>query len=393
MKRVFLILGAVALGIVNANAQKNPDVLFLGKNESKRAEMILPQVNGYNIYKADLHTHTVFSDGAVLPKVRIAEAFNDGLDIIALTDHIEFRTNEEAFLLATRGYHKSLPEAKNHLIHREPADKDGILADLNLPYKLAEKYSKRYDIMVIRGVEISRHPENYGHFNALFVKDANKIYDPDIEKSFRNAKAQGALIMHNHPGWRRSTTDKNEFHERVYSEGLIDGIEIINGHSACPKLIKRCLDEKLFVGAGTDMHTGSNYEKHCRPCTFIFATERTESEIKKALEEGRTLAYSHHNVMGEKQLLSALFNASIIAKVISTSSSGEMSVALTNTSSIPYHIRRGKKGNGLHIAPFQTGIVKLKKEQKLEYYVTNMWYADGDTPNGGNPKILIEWDK
>ena len=23
----------------------------------------IPQVNGYNVYKADLHTHTIFSDG------------------------------------------------------------------------------------------------------------------------------------------------------------------------------------------------------------------------------------------------------------------------------------------------------------------------------------------
>ena len=392
MKRLLLVLGLASL-CATAVAQRNPDVMFLYKHEAKRAEIILPQVNGYNIYKADLHTHTVFSDGGVTPKIRVQEAYQDGLDIVALTDHIEYRTNEEAFLRATEGYHKRLPKAKNHLIHREPADKDGILADLNLPYELSKKYAKRYDIMVIPGVEITRHPDQYGHFNALFVKDANKVYDPDPAQSFRNAKAQGALIMHNHPGWRRTTTDKSEFLVKAYGEKLIDGIEIINGYGAAPKLINRCREENLFVGAGTDLHGSSNYGDNLRPCTFIFAKERTEEAIKDALKAGRSLAYSAKNVMGDKQLLADLFNASIVAKVVSVSSDGEQTISLTNMSSIPYHIVRGKKGYGMHIAPFHSTTIKCKKDQKIQYYVMNMWYADEKAPNGAHPRVVITLDE
>ena len=38
---------------------------------------MIPQVNGYNVYKADLHTHTVFSDGQVMPNFRVNEASLD----------------------------------------------------------------------------------------------------------------------------------------------------------------------------------------------------------------------------------------------------------------------------------------------------------------------------
>ncbi|MBQ2027742.1 MAG: histidinol-phosphatase, partial [Alistipes sp.] len=82
MKRIYLLLALVCFGCANVVAQKNPDTFVLGKNTTKRVEMILPQVNGYNIYKADLHSHTAFSDGSLMPKARVLEAYNDGLDIL-----------------------------------------------------------------------------------------------------------------------------------------------------------------------------------------------------------------------------------------------------------------------------------------------------------------------
>ena len=394
MKRFYLLLALVCFTFANVVAQKNPDTFALGKNTSKRVEMILPQVNGYNIYKADLHSHTAFSDGSLMPKARVLEAYNDGLDILAITDHLEYRTNEQTFLDYMKGYHKGgTPKAKNNLIHREAADKDGILVDLNVPNISAQHYGKRYGVLVIPGVEISRHPDQYGHFNALFIKDANKIYDPVVEKSFRKAKAQGALIMHNHPGWRRSTTDRNEWHQMVYQEGLIDGIEIINGRGSWPKLLNRCAEENLFVGAGSDSHTTTFYRDHFRTCTLIFAKECTEEAIKEAIVERRTLAYGVDNVMGDAKLLADLFNASVVAKVISVSESGEKTISVTNTSSIPYHIRKGKKnGMGLVLEPFSTGTIKVAADKSPYYYVLNMWCADKSTSAACNPRVLIEMD-
>ena len=39
----------------------------------------------------DLHTHSVFSDGHVWPRIRVEEALRDGLDGLAVTEHVEYQ--------------------------------------------------------------------------------------------------------------------------------------------------------------------------------------------------------------------------------------------------------------------------------------------------------------
>ena len=385
MKRFSILLLALMVASTTLYAQKNPDLRYLPKQVPQRAEMILPQIKGYNIYKADLHVHTFYSDGDVSAKGRVTEAYYDGLDIIAITDHIEYRPYEQKMLRATRGYHKELPEAKNYIISHKPADKDGILADLNIPYEEAKKPAERLGMLAIPGVEITRHPDKVGHFNALFIEDANTIYDPDPEQSIRNAKAQGALVMHNHPGWKRKTVDMCDFHKKVYDEKLIDGVEVVNGGSFGPKLIQRCLERKLFVGAGTDAHSTTAYiykgRGHFRTCTFILAKELTAKAIKDALVKDRTLAYAYDNVMGAEELVRELFHNSVKMDVIYTSSKGEKTVVFTNMSSIPYRLRRAAKGDGALLNPFQSISFKVAKDKDLTFTVLNLWTADEKHPN------------
>lgn len=93
MKRIVLIASLVLTCAGGLKAQsyyqdaKNPDILHHNERRERfRTEIILPQVNGYNVYKADLHIHTIHSDGDVIPSFRVYEAWYDGLDIIAITD-------------------------------------------------------------------------------------------------------------------------------------------------------------------------------------------------------------------------------------------------------------------------------------------------------------------
>ena len=44
---------------------------------------------------ADLHTHTVFSDGMVWPSIRTEEAQREGFELIAITDHLEYQPHRE----------------------------------------------------------------------------------------------------------------------------------------------------------------------------------------------------------------------------------------------------------------------------------------------------------
>ena len=57
MKRLFIVLALAGVCLFDATAQKNiPETVTFLHNANRRTEIILPQVNGLNVYKADLHT-------------------------------------------------------------------------------------------------------------------------------------------------------------------------------------------------------------------------------------------------------------------------------------------------------------------------------------------------
>lgn len=392
MKRLLTLAVALA-ATLSASAQlyytdaTNKDMLRFNAREGRqRAEFVLPQVRGFNIYKADLHAHTVFSDGSVTPEFRVQEAWHTGLDVIAVTEHVEYRPYEGKMVTALTGYVPKGVKAENHSISGKPANEKGILMDLNFPVVLYQKAAAAYGITIIPGAEITRAPETIGHYNALFTKDNNKIYDADPMQSIRNAKAQGAIIMQNHPGWRRTSLDMLEFEEKVYAAGLIDGIEIMNGANTefYPRAITRAKKHNFFMSSNTDVH-GAIAEDFiqagapARNMTFIFAQENTLEALREALEAKRTLAYSYGTVAGEEDLLVDLFKASIATKVIQTATNGTKTVQLTNNSSIAYTVRIGN-ANPLVINPFCSIRTSVAKGAKLALKVENMWCGEDAHP-------------
>ena len=64
------------------------------QNRVRRAVRI-PDILGYKTLKCDFQIHTVFSDGSVWPDIRSEEAWREGLDAIAITDHIEYQPHQE----------------------------------------------------------------------------------------------------------------------------------------------------------------------------------------------------------------------------------------------------------------------------------------------------------
>ena len=351
---------------------------------AQRAEFVLPEVNGYTVYKADLHTHTIYSDGDCTPEFRVREAWYDGLDILAITDHVEYRRHEGKMLNFLKGYVPEGTKAINNSIIRRDADERGIQSDLNISVKLAQETAQKFGITIIPGAEITREPLAYGHYNALFTTDNNTLYAIDALQSLRNAKAQGALVMHNHPGWRRKSLEHPEFEIKAYGEGLIDGIEIMNGAEFYPKAIARAHAKNLFVSANTDIHdaTADTYrlQGHQRNMTLIFARDNSLESIREALEAHRTLAYSFGTIAGDEQLLKDLFTASIKTKVLYTDpTSGQRSVSLTNTSSVQYILRFPGQGP-IIIKPFSSITTSVGKDKSLIFTVENMWYSEKDHP-------------
>ena len=118
-------------------------------DQNARTEIIIPQVNGKNVYKADLHIHTIYSDGDVTPDMRVLEAWHDGLDIIAITDHMEYRRIEREMLQYMDRYVREEFREKgpvNTNIMRQGPDSLGVLVDFNVAYKSASRKAKDYGL-------------------------------------------------------------------------------------------------------------------------------------------------------------------------------------------------------------------------------------------------------
>lgn len=382
MKKIILVALAVASAVTASAQMTYPDAVNKDINRHSmrysrgaRTEIILPQVNGYTIYKADLHTHSAFSDGSVLPEYRVKEAWADGLDVMAVTEHIEYRRQETKMLEYLEDYAKKGEEIDNWDIINTPADKKGIRVDLNYAVELSQKAAAQYGLLIIPGTEITRNPKQIGHYNALFTTDNNAIYDPDPLQSFRNAKAQGALIQHNHPGWQRTSLDMPEFEVQAYGEGLIDGIEIMNGSDFYPKAIERAKELGLFMTANTDVHgtTAMDYAnvEVGRNMTLIFAKEKTLPAIREALEAHRTLAYAFGNIAGDEQLLKDFFLASVKFEPVMKDYKNRQIYTVTNTTSVPFAFRVGSS-NVVWLDPFST---LSFKGNTIKITVENMWYG------------------
>ena len=112
MKRLITII----LLIITAN--------FYGFGQRKIVN--LPDLPGYFTLKCDFHMHTIFSDGNIWPTARVGEAYRDGLDAIAITDHIEYTPK-----------------------------KDFVPVDHNAAWKIAETTARDFNLILVHGAEIT----------------------------------------------------------------------------------------------------------------------------------------------------------------------------------------------------------------------------------------------
>jgi hypothetical protein len=249
-----------------------------------RYEIQFPNLPGYVTLKCDFHMHTVFSDGLVWPTVRVAEAWRQGLDAIAITDHIEYQPHQ-----------KDVPTQHGRA------------------YELALSSAATHDLLLIRAAEITR-PTPPGHFNALFLTDVGALDTPDFVEAIRRANAQGAFVCWNHQGWQGP--DKGrwlDLHTTLYEHKWFQGMEISNyvDDEYYPAAHQWCLEKNLTLLGTTDIHdtdlrSKSNSGDH-RNMTLVFAQARTLEAVKEALFAGRTVVWFKDQLIGRKEYLEPLF--------------------------------------------------------------------------------------
>ena len=290
-------------------------------NES-RSPLRLPQVDNYKILKCDFHMHTVFSDGSVWPATRVEEAFREGLDAIAITEHLEF-------------HHLHTPDVNT--------------ANLNREYEIARQTADRFGILLISGAEVTREVPA-GHFNLLFVKDANLLkkfincenrYDPsNLIETLEAAKEQGCFIFWNHPSYRHPKNEAEwyEIHETLYHKGLLNGIEVANSNMYIPLVQQWAEKKQLTMFSNSDYHNSVCLPTGCyRPMTLVFAREHSLEGIREALDNRRTVAFAQNYLYGVKALIEPLFTNSIETRLLSTNDK-ETIVEITNTAGLNFDL-------------------------------------------------------
>ena len=294
-------------------------------------QITIPDAGGFKVLKGDFHIHTLFSDGRVMPGDRIDEAVQNGLDVISITDHIEYRP-----FFSKIGKWK-LNDAQGN--------------DFNLWYKLAKPDADRQNLLLIHGAEITKQTMAPGHFNALFPDDVNPIAAvvDDWRKMLKVAVDQGCFILWNHPGWeapksggieKGATLRFTAEHEEVYKQGLIHGIEIFNGTEYYPVVSDWCNERNLAIFANSDIHPSElnqyGIQNPLRPITLVLAKDRTVESVKEAMFARRTIGWAANMLWGRDPWLPELFKASVDVKTITPGV-----VGLTNKSSLPISVSIG----------------------------------------------------
>lgn len=335
-----------------------------------------PDIPGFVTLKCDLHMHSVFSDGSVWPAVRVTEALMDGLDAISITDHLEY----------------------------QPKQKDIPHPDRNRSYELALDAARETGLMVIPGAEITRSMPP-GHFNAIFVKDANQLNQKDVLEVFREAKNQGALVFWNHPHWTsqkpNGVAELTDMHLQLLDEDLFTGIEIYNDVTYSDEALEIAREHQLTLLGNSDVHGpidwGYNVSQgEHRPVTLVFAAEKTMEAMHEAMSRQQTAVWFENTLVGDARYLIPLVEQSL---EISSSGEGPVPrVKIKNHSDADYILENLSEYN-LHnkagvfvVKAHENTVLQVKTVESLESFELRFRVLNAFTGTDSHPeiKLLVE---
>lgn len=366
------------------------DIFSIGEvfviNDYKDMDRIInfPNTEKYKVIVADLHTHSVFSDGAVWPNVRVEEAVRDGIDLLAITEHLEY----------------------------QPHIDDIPHPDRNRSFDIAEDIAKNKDLTVINGAEITRmFPP--GHINAIFIEDANKLIYLDeakiseakeilkevpeesltnyedlswledaalaslwpVKSALIEARNQNAFTFWNHPAWSSEEfigqPMLREIHKEFFRDNLLHGIEVANGDGYSEEAFRIALEYGLTVLGTSDVHGlidwdyPSSIGAH-RPVTLILSESNSSDAIKSSLFSGKTVVWFKNNLIGLEDNILELTNSYLKAKKVEILENSDIArVEIENVSDVRFIIQVldqssvVNESNLIEIAPNEKTVLQI----------------------------------
>lgn len=308
-------------------------VFYLGyEGGLQRDRILFPEVEGHQVLKGEFHIHTLYSDGQVTPEVRVYEAWRDGLDVLAITDHPEY-------------LNVAFPD------------------DRGRAYERAKQLAAQLDLLLIHSVEVttgstssaSLRPARNSDYTAHFISDESTL-SGDYPSVFKSASQdqRGILVWaHPHTEWVPEARG-------LLKSGRLDGIEIKNtqvgnrlgtqfslGTWFYPQVMDWCLENNLAVFAVSDAHwpidliiDRSKGER--RPMTLLLSKGRDLQSVYEAIKQRRTLAYFNEMIWGSERWLKPVAEASLQLRSPEPADRSEFSMrylSVENRSSVPFVVR------------------------------------------------------
>lgn len=310
-KQLFSVFVLILLTPTAGLAQKHPH------NHVAQRPIEFPDVEGFHTMVCDLHMHSVFSDGAVWPHIRVEEALRDGLDCIAITEHLEYQPHKD-----------DIPHP-----------------DRNRAFEIASNAADQSGLIVINGSEITRSMPP-GHANAIFVTDPNKLLVDEASEAYAEAQRQGAFVFWNHPDWIAQRKDGvarlDDMHRQLIEADQLHGIEVVNTLEYSEDAFRIALEEDLTIIGTSDIHGLIDWDYEVahgghRPVTMILATERTEQAIHDALRAKRTVVWHNNLLIGRPEHVEPVVKASLEVKSAEyVGDTSVLSVMISNSSDARY---------------------------------------------------------
>lgn len=319
-------------------------------------ETYFPDAAGFKTLVCDFHTHTVFSDGQVWPTVRVEEARREGIDVLAISDHIE------------------------HHPH-----KDDIPTNHRRSYEIALPKSQELDILLIQGAEITKNTPP-GHYDAIFLTAIDPLNEPNVLDAVRIASEQKAFVFWNHHNWQGEERGRWErVQTKMYENKWLHGMEVANGSGYSPQAHQWCLDKNLTMMGNSDIHAPSIEYRYTasehRTLTLVLAKERTIESVREALFAGRTAVWVENRLIGRPEHLKLLYDASVRVSPVHFTDGKRSFFEIRNRSMLELQlVRTGKSGPARITVPARSSViesVELKDNSPVEmqYTVENMLIA------------------
>lgn len=321
------VLAVAATGLVHAHGT-------VGAGDDEARTIDFPDTGTYVTLVTDLHTHSVFSDGHVWPNVRVAEALRDGLDVLAITEHLEYQPHR--LFIPNRDRNDAVGEAL------QAAAGTGLL--------------------VVAGSEITRAAP-HGHMNAVFITDANPLWPVGDrsggelaafrsgwtpEKAVAEANAQGAFVFWNHPWGSPATpdfrTELTDAQRGLIDQGRLHGIEVVNGQTYNEEAHRIAVEHDLTLIGTSDVHNLVDWDYDIaggghRPVTLVLASDRSPSAVKEALFAKRTIIWFKDLLIGREEPLGALLKAGLAIERAVREGAGIVEVTLRNSTDAALRLR------------------------------------------------------